>query len=87
MNAVAKYYRIALTDIISKKRNRKLVIGRQIIAYLSKELTTNSLKVIGNKIGDRDHSTILYYINKLEELMKKDNQIIEDVSTIRSSIT
>ena len=87
MNAVAKYYRIALTDIISKKRNRKLVIGRQIIAYLSKELTTNSLKVIGNKIGDRDHSTILYYINKLEELMKKDNQIIEDVNTIRSSIT
>ena len=86
MNAVTKYYRVSLADIVSKKRNRKLVIGRQIIAYLSKELTTNSLKVIGNKIGDRDHSTILYYIKKLEVLMKNDNQIINDINTIRSSI-
>jgi len=87
MNAVAKYYRIALTDIVSKKRNRKLVLGRQVIAYLSKELTTNSLKTIGEKIGDRDHSTVLYYINKLEVLMKKNTQIIDDVNNIRSSIT
>ena len=86
MNVVAKYYRISLTDIVSKKRNRKLVIGRQIVAYLSKELTTNNLKTIGEKIGDRDHSTILYYINKLEELMKKDNQIINDINAIKSSI-
>jgi chromosomal replication initiator protein len=86
INAVAKYYRISLADIVSKKRNRKLVIGRQIIAYLSKELTTNSLKVIGSKIGDRDHSTILYYINKLNKLKKEDNNIENDINNIRGSI-
>ena len=86
INAVAKYYRISLTDIVSKKRNRKLVIGRQVIAYLSKELTTNSLKTIGEKIGNRDHSTILYYINKLDKLMRIDDQIINDINTIKSSV-
>ena len=43
-------------------------------------------KVIGNKIGDRDHSTILYYINKLDKLKKEDNNIENDINNIRSSL-
>ena len=86
INAVAKYYKISLSDIASKKRTQKLVIGRQIIAYLAKEMTTESLKIIGEKIGDRDHSTILYYLNKLDGCIKKNEQLASDIDTIKSSI-
>ena len=86
INAVAKYYKISLSDIASKKRTQKLVIGRQIIAYLAKEMTTESLKIIGEKIGDRDHSTILYYLRKLDICIKKNEQLVNDIDSIKSSI-
>ena len=86
INAVAKYYKISLSDIVSKKRTQKLVTGRQIIAYLAKEMTTESLKLIGKKIGDRDHSTILYYLKKLDGCIKKNEQLINDIDSIKGSI-
>ncbi len=86
INAVAKYYKISLSDIASKKRTQKLVIGRQIIAYLAKEMTTESLKIIGEKIGDRDHSTILYYLKKLDICIKKNGKLVSDIDSIKSSI-
>ena len=86
INAVAKYYKISLSDIASKKRTQKLVIGRQIIAYLAKEMTTESLKIIGEKIGDRDHSTILYYLKKLDICIKKNEQLVNDIDSIKGSI-
>ena len=86
INAVAKYYKISLSDIVSKKRTQKLVTGRQIIAYLAKEMTTESLKLIGKKIGDRDDSTILYYLKKLDGCIKKNEQLINDIDSIKGSI-
>ena len=86
ISAVAKYYKISLSDIASKKRTQKLVIGRQIIAHLAKEMTTNSLKIIGEKIGDRDHSTVLYYLKKIEISIKENEQLVNDIDSIRSSI-
>ena len=86
ISAVAKYYKISLFDIASKKRTQKLVIGRQIIAHLAKEMTTNSLKIIGEKIGDRDHSTVLYYLKKIEISIKENEQLVNDIDSIKSSI-
>ena len=86
INAVAKYYKISLSDIASKKRTQKLVIGRQIVVYLAKEMTTESLKIIGEKIGGRDHSTILYYLKKLDGCIKKNEQLINDIDSIKSAI-
>ena len=86
INAVTKYYKISISDTISSKRTYKLVVGRQIIAYLAKEITTNSLKIIGEKLGNRDHSTILYYLKKLDINIKKNEQLIHDIDSIRKSI-
>ena len=87
INAVAKYYKISLSDIASKKRTQKLVIGRQIIAYLAKELTTESLKAIGEKLGDRNHTTVLYYLKKLNNYMNKNTEFINDINLIKNSIS
>ena len=49
-------------------------------------MTTNSLKIIGEKIGDRDHSTVLYYLKKIEISIKENEQLVNDIDSIRSSI-
>ena len=86
INAVAKYYKIPLSDILSKKRTHKLVIARQIIAYLAKEITVESFNIIGKNIGGRNHSTILYYLKKLSISIKKNKQIVNEVEKIKNSI-
>ena len=86
INAVAKYYKVSSSDIVSKKRAHKLVMGRQIIAYLAKEMTTESFKVIGEKIGGRDHTTILYYLKKLNVCITNNQQLINDIDLIKGSI-
>lgn len=85
INAVSKFYRISKADILSKKRAKKLVLGRQIIAYLAKELTADSLSSIGEKLGNRNHTTILYYLNKLD-LSDKNCSLSKDIHLIKNSI-
>lgn len=51
--------------------------------YLCKRLTQRSLPEIGRKFGGRDHTTILYGVRKIEELMQTDNQIAEDAELLR----
>ena len=84
--AVAKYYRLSKPDILSKKRNQKLVLARQIISYLAKELTSKSLKVIGNKLGDRDHSTVLYYLGKFNKKISNNPELKKEVQVIKNSL-
>ena len=86
INAVAKYYKVSSTDIISKKRTQKLVMARQIIAFLSKEITTDSFKIIGQKIGCRDHSTVLYYLKKIDVHMREKKHLISDINLIKNSL-
>jgi chromosomal replication initiator protein len=86
IKGVSKFYKISKPDILSKKRTQKLVLARQVIAYLAKELTSDSLKLIGEKLGDRNHATVLYYLNKLTPLVNNDSNIMRDINLIKNSI-
>jgi chromosomal replication initiator protein len=86
INVVSKFYRLSKSDILSKKRTQKLVCARQVIAYISKEVTSLSLKTIGEKLGNRDHSTILYYLGRYNEQKNKNPDLNNDVEVIRNSL-
>ena len=86
IKGVSKFYRISKPDILSKKRTQKLVLARQVVAYLAKELTSDSLKSIGEKLGSRNHATVLYYLNKLTTLMNDNPNLIKDITLIKNSI-
>jgi hypothetical protein len=60
--------------------DRAATSGRDV---LCKKLTTRSLPEIGRKFGGRDHTTILYGVRKIEELMQVDSQIAEDAEILR----
>ncbi|MGP1953083.1 MAG: chromosomal replication initiator protein DnaA [Arsenophonus sp. ET-KM2-MAG3] len=79
---VAEYYKIKITDLLSKRRSRSLVRPRQIAMALTKELTNHSLLEIGDAFGGRDHTTVLYACRRIEQLREKTHNIKKDFSNL-----
>jgi chromosomal replication initiator protein len=79
---VAEYFKIRVSDLHSKRRNRSITRPRQIAMALCKELTSHSLPEIGDAFGGRDHTTVLHACRKVEELKESDQRINEDVSNL-----
>ncbi|MBI5435875.1 MAG: chromosomal replication initiator protein DnaA [Nitrosomonadales bacterium] len=69
---VADFYRIKVTDLLSKKRTRVIARPRQIAMCLARELTQLSLPEIGAAFGDRDHTTVMYACKTIENLRNMD---------------
>lgn len=79
---VAEFYKMRISDLTSKRRNRSVARPRQIAMALAKELTTHSLPEIGDAFGGRDHTTVLHACRKVSELRKSEVRIAEDYSTL-----
>ncbi len=75
---VAEYYKIRVSDLLSKKRTRSIARPRQLAMALAKELTNHSLPEIGDAFGGRDHTTVLHACRKIAELIETDSRIAED---------
>lgn len=83
---VCEHFNLRISDLLSDKRVKNLVVPRQIAVYLSKALTSKSLPDIGRKFGGRDHTTVLHAIRKIEDLLSKDPDLEKDVTMIRRTI-
>jgi chromosomal replication initiator protein len=79
---IAEYYKIKLSDLLSKRRNRSLARPRQMAMALAKELTNYSLPEIGEAFGGRDHTTVLHACRKIKELMVSNLDIQEDYKNL-----
>jgi chromosomal replication initiator protein len=83
LRTVSKHYGVNRGDLLSGRRNRSIVRPRQIGMYLAKLLTSRSLPEIGRRFGNRDHTTVLHAIRKIEQLMNDDNQLREEVELLK----
>ena len=81
-NIVSNYYNISLSEMLSQRRSRPLARPRQIAMYLAKKMTTRSLPEIGRRFGNRDHTTVIHAVRKVEELRSKDLSFDEDVQLL-----
>ncbi len=84
--AVCKFYSIKMVDMDSSKRTRILAFPRQIAMYLCRELTDLSLPKIGECFGNRDHTTVLYACDKIGTLIKSDEELRENINTLKNTI-
>ena len=75
---VADYYKVKVSDLLSKKRSRSIARPRQMAMALSKNLTSHSLPEIGEAFGGRDHTTVLHACRKIQELVESNLDIQED---------
>lgn len=83
----AEYYKIRITDLLSKRRNRSIARPRQVAMKLSKDLTNYSLPEIGNAFGGRDHTTVLHACRKITELRTTEAKIDEDYNNLSKILT
>jgi len=82
-NIVASHFNLNIEEMLSPRRSRSLARPRQIAMYLAKQHTTNSLPDIGRKFSNRDHTTVIHAVKKIGELLKKDNEIKENIIEIK----
>ena len=83
---VAEHYNVKMSDMHSSRRSRNIARPRQIAMFLSKNLTTRSLPEIGRKFGGRDHTTVIHAIKKVNELVKNDSSLAEDIEILTRSL-
>lgn len=85
-NKVAEYYGTRVSEMRSARRARIVTRPRHVAMYLAKRLTQRSLPEIGRKFGNRDHTTVLNGVKRIEALCKTDPQLADDVERLASTL-
>jgi len=83
---VCKHFSVTKADLLSSCRARTLVRPRQIAMYIAKVVTGRSLPEIGRRFGNRDHTTVLHAVRKIEDMVTKDNVLAQEVELLKSLI-
>lgn len=86
INAVCAFYQVSKADLVGKCKKKELVMPRQICCYLMCELLSLPLMSIGEELGKRNHTTILYSRNKVEDLCQVNDKIAKDIDDIKNII-
>jgi len=82
----AEHFGLQLRDMSSERKNKEIVMPRQVAMYLCRELTDSSLETIGDKLGGRDHSTVIHGINKIEKDIEKNDALANNIEVIRKKL-
>ena len=78
---VAKTYNVSESDILSNRRTSALALARQVAMYIARETTNLSYKAIGESFG-KDHTTVLYNVNRIENFLKDkpyEKELVDDI--------
>lgn len=84
--AVCQYYNVSNDDLVGASRKKTIAYPRQMAMYLARTETNASLPQIGEKLGNRDHTTVLYGYEKIATLIDADSTIRRDCMEIKSSM-
>lgn len=72
---VADYYKIRFSELVGRRRTSVIVFPRQVAMYISRTLTSDPLKSIGEAFGGRDHGTVIHACKQVENMMEQDQTI------------
>ncbi|MBU1017563.1 chromosomal replication initiator protein DnaA [Patescibacteria group bacterium] len=81
-NYVSEYYTIPKSEVLGESRAREYLIPRQLIMYLAKTKLRISLAKIGQSLGNRNHTTVMHAISKVQNLLRNDRQLLYDTNAI-----
>lgn len=86
LKATAFHFGAEAEDLRSKGRRHELVVPRQVAMYLMRELTSHSYPEIGQFFSGRDHSTVVYAVQKVGEQLVKDRELETRIQAIKSEL-
>ena len=84
---VCRYFGVTLEELTGDKRTRRIVGPRQTAMYLSRELTDASLPAIGRSFGGRDHTTVMYAVQKVADQMAGEGDVLTAVRELTGRLT
>jgi chromosomal replication initiator protein len=82
LDAVVEHYGVRLEDVRSQKRSQSIVLPRQVTMYLARKLTALSLEEVGAHFGGRDHSTVIYAVQKIADRLRVDGEFARRLQEI-----
>ncbi len=83
---VADYFKIKISDLKSKKRQRALTVPRQVAMYFSRQFTTYSFPEIAERFGGKDHTTVMYAVRKIDDEKKENTDLKLRLDSIQRQI-
>jgi len=83
---VADFYDLNISDLIDRNRKKEVVKPRQIVMYLMREELKNSYPSIGAKLGDRDHTTVIYACDKIGKEIENDENLEQEINLIKERL-
>ena len=83
---VAEFYNIDSEIICDKTRKKEVVRPRQVTMYILREDFQTSYPTIGDKLGGRDHTTVIHSCEKIKKDLKVDQLLVQQISQIRSML-
>jgi chromosomal replication initiator protein len=83
---VADSFGITMDQILGRERTRQIALPRQVAMYLLREEANLSLPQIGQTLGGRDHTTVMYGCDKMAEMLEADDRLRRQVVEIREQI-
>ena len=84
---ITGYFNISHKDLLSDKRTRKFSYPRQMAMYLTRRLTDLSFKEIGKAFGNKDHSTVIYAVKRIEKEKKTKKSVSDDLDKIQNYLS
>jgi chromosomal replication initiator protein len=84
---VAGFYNIEEDSIYKKTRKKEVIKPRQVVMYILREEFNISYPSIGEKMGGRDHTTVIHSCEKIKEELKVDSTLAQEINQIKSMIT
>jgi len=86
INVVANTFGISLEKMLGRDRSRSVAFPRQIAMYILREEANISLPQIGEILGGRDHTTVIYGCDKIADLLERDDKIRREVIDIKERL-
>jgi chromosomal replication initiator protein len=83
LKIVSRHFGVSKGDILSQRRHRSVVWPRQIGMYLAKQLTSRSLPEIGRRFGNRDHTTVLHAIRKIDNEINNSARLKDEIEELK----
>ncbi|MDD5582764.1 MAG: chromosomal replication initiator protein DnaA [Candidatus Marinimicrobia bacterium] len=84
--AVSNYYKVTENELMGKGRKKEIALARQVIMYLSREISGMSLKTIGLRLGRRDHTTVMHACNVIGKKIRENKDFAKEIEAIKRQI-
>lgn len=87
LRIVSRHFGVSKGDLLSQRRHRSVVWPRQIGMYLAKQLTARSLPEIGRRFGNRDHTTVLHAIRKIDGEITANPRLRDEIDELKKLLS